>query len=152
MHVDRGEALTGKSPVEFERLFGTLISHVDFIDSTALVVEGRSAGGEPAWRLLVHGSARFTFSHGSQDRPWLVEANFDPGGTVRKNDRAMISAVCGAVVASFHADEEGLFIGSDDGRAIQVPHELNEDGIILELLADEAEPRRIVLTSEELDG
>ena len=152
MHEDQGHALTAQPQGEFERLVGTRVSRVDFIDSAALVVEGHDAEGGACWRLIVHGSARFTFSHGSEDHPWLVEANFDPGGTVRKNDRAMISAVCGAVVASFRADGEGLFIGSDDGRGIEVPHELNDDGIILELLADGAEPRRIVLTAEGADA
>lgn len=144
------EYLCGENSVAFERLLGTTVSRIAFIDNRGLEVEGSDPDGQARWKLTVFGSARFTFSHGSENSPWLVEANFDPGGTVRKNDQAMISATCGAVVASVRADEIGLAIASDDGRGIEVPLELNEDGIGLEILPDDAHPTpcRIELAGE----
>lgn len=135
---------------KFERLLGTVVSGIEFGDGRLLEVTGSDRGGQARWRLSVRGSARFTFSHSSEDRSWFVEANFDAGGAVRSSERMMILAICGALVESFRIKEEGLFIRSDDGRGIEVPYELNEDGIVINILPDEvrSSPCRIVLPAE----
>jgi len=148
MYKDQGAALggfpafpgekPGSTGTEFERLVGTVISGINFNDNRLLEVEGRDRDGHLRWRVSVPGSARFTFSHSSPDRAWLVEANFDAGGLSRRSEQAMILAMCGAVVQSFRVEGGALFIRSDDARAIEVPAELNDDGIVIHILPDEA--------------
>jgi hypothetical protein len=141
----------GEAPVELERLLGTVVSGIDFGDDGALEVKGNSRDGQVLWRLRIGGSARFTFSYKSENSSWLVETNFDRGGAVRSSERSMMHAIRGALVASFRAEKEGLFIRSDDGRGIEMPYALNEDGIIIDILLHSdrpAFPRRILLPSD----
>jgi len=161
MYENRGPALVAKFPVnasdwsgedgmEFERLVGTVVSHIDFVDNRIVEIEGRDRDGQARWRLSILGSARFTFSRIAPDSAWLVECNFDRGGTIRSADKTMMMALCGAVVESFRAEEQGLFIASADGRAIEVPYELNDEGVVVTILPHEvdAAPERIVLTGD----
>ena len=128
-------------------LCGSRVAEIDFADG-ALSLTGRDAELAPAWRIVVRGSARFTFSHRSGDRRWLVEANFDAGGKLRNSDRAMILATTGAVIESFHIDGEGLFLRSDDGRAIEIVHAVSGGAeVVLEIGAG-ADATRIVLPDE----
>lgn len=162
MHQDQGDALAtlfgvdahdgpDKAPVELERLLGTVVAGIDFDIVGALEVKGNDRDGQARWRLRIGGSARFTFSHKSQNDSWLVEANFDGSGPLRSSERSMMLAICGASVASFRAEKDGLFIQSNDGRGIEMPYALNEDGIIIEVLPNSDRPtfpRRIVLPGD----
>ena len=141
-----GPGSTGKA---FDRLVDTVISGFDFDDNQLLQVEGQDRSGSARWRVIIRGSARFTFSHSSEIGSWLVEANFDAGGVPRRSEQSMILAMCGAVVKSFGVKGEALFIGSDDGRAIEVPYDLNEEGVVINILPDEAgsSTTRIVLAN-----
>lgn len=138
---------SGEPSVEISRLLGTVVSNVTLSDDGILELKGRDSTGEERWRLSIAGSARFTFSPNISDKSWLVEANFDAGGSLRSSDRAMILAVCGAVIASVRAENEGLLILSDDGRAIEVPYALNEESVVINILPDKDHhsPCRIVL-------
>jgi hypothetical protein len=135
--------------MECDRLLGTVVSGINFNDNRLLEVEGRDRNGPVRWRVTIRGSARFTFSHSSESGSWLVEANFDAGGTARSSEQAMILAMCGAVVEFFRIKGEALFIGSNDGRAIEVPYDLNEEGIVINILPDEVgrTSTRIVLAT-----
>lgn len=133
--------------IDFSRLLGTIVSEVDISDDGILELKGRDRAGEERWRLSIAGSARFTFSHKYPGRSWFVEANFDAGGSLRSSDRAMMLAVCGAWIESFRAEEDRLLIHSDDGRAIEVPYALNEEGIVINILPhdDHGTPCQIAL-------
>lgn len=141
---------SGMGLADFSRLRGTVISDVNLGDDGILELKGRDRDGAERWRLRIGGSARFTFSPALPQRSWQVEANFDAGGSLRSSDRTMISAVCGAVIEGFRAEEDGLLIHSDDGRAIEVPYALNEDGIAISILPEDDQPRPclIVLPGE----
>lgn len=149
MHQDQGGAPahspTGTSggpddaQMAFARVPGTVISGIDIGDGL-LEVTGSDRSGHARWRVGIRGSARFTFSHTSENRSWLVEANFDASGIVRGSERTMILALCGAVIDTFQIEKSGLFIRSDDGRGIEVPYALNEDGIVVDILPDRAQP------------
>ncbi|WP_114954256.1 hypothetical protein [Sphingosinicella terrae] len=145
------EARAAALGAALDALCGTLVSEIGFDTDGALAVVGRDEEGELRWRLAVRGSARFTFSHRSGDRRWLVEANYDAGATLRMSERAMILTLCGAVVESFHVDGEGLFIRSDDGRAIEIVHAVSGgEELVIEIAPAEPEAQklRIVLPDE----
>lgn len=108
----------------------SIVSRIDF-HHRMLEITGRKDGGE-SWRLTVTGSARFTFSNDGKNGRWLIEANFDAGGHVRSAERNAILAACGASIDHFRLDDEGLFLNSDDGRAIEMPFALNEQGLAFE--------------------
>ena len=134
-----------------ERLRGTIVSAVAFDARGHLRVSGGDPAGRLGWTLTVRGSARFTFAHVSERGTWLVEANYDAGGTVRSSDREMMLAACGAVVDSVRVDEIGLFIRSDDGRAIEIVHAVDgEEDLVLEIMAGEegAGPTLIALPGD----
>jgi len=137
------------SGIVFERLRGTTVSSLNFNDYRLLEVEGQDHDGQTRWRVSVRGSARFTFSHSSRGRSWLVEANFDAGAPTRTSEQVMMLAMCGAVVETFRVEGGALFIGSDDGRTVEMPSALNEEGIVIDILPDEADgtSTRIVLGS-----
>ena len=136
--------------MQFSRLLGTAVSDVRLSEDGSLEIRGRDSAGEDRWLLSVGGSARFTFSPTFSERSWLVEANFDAGGSLRSSDLAMMLAACDAVIATFRADKERLLIRSDDGRAIEVPYALNEESVVLTILPDEDYPSlcRIVLPND----
>lgn len=140
--------MMGEPEVELVRLLGTVVSHVDFREDGSVKIKGRDTDGLERWSLTISGSARFTFAHKSGSKSWLVEANFDAGGAMRGSDRTMICAISGALVESFRVEEGGLHIRSDDGRGIEVPLALNEEGLVIEVLPDEVRPLgcRLVLS------
>ncbi|MET1755665.1 hypothetical protein ABVV53_09365 [Novosphingobium sp. RD2P27] len=146
---DNTEGQPGPCARRFEDLQGTIVAEID-LEGAALEVTGKSADGQERWRLSIPGSARFIFSHKSEGRAWLVEANFDAGGSVRSSDRAMFLAMCGAHVQSVSADDEALRIESDDGRAIEVPYDLNDESIGFTILRDESDSAacRVVLQAD----
>ncbi|MEW9853715.1 hypothetical protein [Novosphingobium sp. M1R2S20] len=132
---------------QFARLLGTRIHMIEFASSGLLEIKGRDTEGRPCWTLIVAGSARFTFANRASNGSWQVEANFDAGGTVRSSDRSMILAMCGMVVSSFLAGADHLVVESDDGRRIEVPYDLNEDGIVINIHArtDQGKPHHIII-------
>jgi hypothetical protein len=144
----------GSAGMEFAQLLSTVVSAIHLNDNRLLEVEGRDRDGAARWRVSIRGSARFTFSHSSERGSWLVEANFDVGGKVRSSEQAMILAMRGAMIESFRVEGETLFIRSNDGRAIEVPCDLNEDGIVINILPDEVgrTPTQIVLGTSLDDG
>jgi hypothetical protein len=136
-----------KLVAEFERLIGTVISGIKIGDDRALEIMGSDRDGAAFWRLRVVGSARFTFSDNSASPRWLVEANFDAGGVIRRSEWEMMLALRGASVSSFTAGRDELIILSDDGRGLEVPYVLNDDGLTLEILPGNHNPipGRIIL-------
>ena len=129
----------GGAGFALEALQGTTVSGIAFDAQGHLKVSGSDRSGRRCWSLTVRGSARFTFAHASPRGGWLVEANYDAGGTVRSSDREMMLAACGACVDSARVDEIGLFIRSDDGRAIEIVHAVDgEEDLVLEIAPGEA--------------
>jgi hypothetical protein len=111
-------------------LHRTTISALALGDSGKIGVEGRGGDGRMVWQLQISGSARFTFTNPACPDAWLVEANFDGGGFIRRSEQAMMLAMCGAIVDRV-GTEEALTLTSSDGRAIMIPYVLNPDGICL---------------------
>lgn len=124
---------------EYGFFLGSMISNIEFLDQKLEII-GRDADEEERWRLRVTGSARFTFSNTGKNGTWLVEANFDAGGHVRSAERTVILATCGAAIDSFGVDQDGLTLTSDDGRTVEIPFALNEQGIGLEIRSNREAP------------
>lgn len=120
------------------RLKDTVVSNILFSDAddqSTVSILGSAADGRPAWQLTVAGSARFTFCNPAAPNAWLVEANFDSGGMIRRSERSMMLAMCGAVIHDVETDK-GLNLRSQDGRAIEIAYVLNAEGVALKLMSE----------------
>lgn len=117
-----------------QKLVGSKVREVYFEESLGLLIKGVSSNDqdEVLWRLLILGSARFTFSNQTEQGSWLVEANFDAGGLIRRNERVMMQSLQGAILDEVDS-HKGLSLRSHDGRALEIPYVLNEEALILEI-------------------